>query len=111
MTATAAFLQAIRDEPHDPVHRLVYADWLEEQGDDDRAAFLRVQVERRRRDPDWAVDYALLQARELRLWAANEERWGADGFAALSPPRDEFDALFSPEMDRWFHLPVGDLPP
>jgi uncharacterized protein (TIGR02996 family) len=39
-----AFLRAILDEPDDDVHRLVYADWLEE-GDDPRGPFIRAQVE------------------------------------------------------------------
>jgi uncharacterized protein (TIGR02996 family) len=41
-----AFLQAIRDEPCDDAHRLIYADWLEEQGGaarTARAAFIRAQ--------------------------------------------------------------------
>lgn len=41
-----AFLQAIREEPDDDAHRLIYADWLEEQGGaarTARAAFIRVQ--------------------------------------------------------------------
>jgi uncharacterized protein (TIGR02996 family) len=37
------FLQAILEEPDEDVHRLVYADWLEEHGDQDRAEFIRVQ--------------------------------------------------------------------
>ncbi|HWG46152.1 MAG TPA: TIGR02996 domain-containing protein [Gemmataceae bacterium] len=41
-----AFLQAIREEPHDDAHRLIYADWLEEQGGAHRTAranFIRAQ--------------------------------------------------------------------
>ncbi len=40
-----AFLRAIIDEPDDDLHRLAYADWLCEQGEDDRADFIRIQVE------------------------------------------------------------------
>ena len=39
-----AFLQAILEEPDDDVHRLVYADWLDEH-DDPRGTFIRAQVE------------------------------------------------------------------
>jgi uncharacterized protein (TIGR02996 family) len=39
------FLQAIVAEPDDDVHRLVFADWLEEQGQIERAEFIRTQVE------------------------------------------------------------------
>ena len=36
-----AFLQAILDAPDDDTPRLVYADWLEEHGQPDRAEFIR----------------------------------------------------------------------
>ncbi|HEY7311393.1 MAG TPA: TIGR02996 domain-containing protein [Gemmataceae bacterium] len=36
-----AFLHAIVETPHDPTARLVYADWLEEQGRDDMALYWR----------------------------------------------------------------------
>jgi uncharacterized protein (TIGR02996 family) len=38
-----AFIDAIVKEPHEPIHRQVYADWLEERGDQ-RAEFLRLQL-------------------------------------------------------------------
>jgi uncharacterized protein (TIGR02996 family) len=45
MTHDEAFLQAILDVPDDDSPRLVYADWLEEQGQMDKAEFIRVQCE------------------------------------------------------------------
>lgn len=42
----AAFLDAIRAEPDDMAHRLVFADWLDEHGDEPRAEFIRLQVGR-----------------------------------------------------------------
>src|SRR5262245_47536147 len=47
MDRTSDFLRAIRDEPDDDGPRLVFADWLEEQGDP-RGEFLRAQVLRAR---------------------------------------------------------------
>jgi uncharacterized protein (TIGR02996 family) len=44
----AAFLQAILAEPGDTALRLIYADWLEERGDNEscrRAEYLRVECE------------------------------------------------------------------
>jgi uncharacterized protein (TIGR02996 family) len=38
-------LQAVIAEPEDDVIRLVYADWLEEQGKQDRAEFIRGECE------------------------------------------------------------------
>jgi uncharacterized protein (TIGR02996 family) len=37
----AALLRAVIDEPEDDLRRLVYADWLEEAGQDERAAYIR----------------------------------------------------------------------
>ncbi len=36
--------QNILDNPNDDAPRLIYADWLEENGDTDRAEFIRVQI-------------------------------------------------------------------
>lgn len=44
-TAWPALLAAVIAEPDDDTIRLVAADFLEEQGDGDRAAFIRIQVE------------------------------------------------------------------
>src|SRR5262249_35144606 len=46
MTSEANFLAAIRENPDDDAVRLIFADWLEDQGDTGRAEFIRVQVER-----------------------------------------------------------------
>lgn len=46
MNHEEAFLQAIRETPDDDAPRLIYADWLEEQGGSSRAAranFIRIQ--------------------------------------------------------------------
>lgn len=39
-----ALVKAIRDQPDDDTVRLVYADYLQEQGQDERAEFVRVEV-------------------------------------------------------------------
>ena len=41
----AAFLAAIAANPDDDTPRLIFADWLEEHGEPERAEFVRVQVE------------------------------------------------------------------
>jgi uncharacterized protein (TIGR02996 family) len=43
-----ALLAAILAEPEDDTRRLVYADWLDEQGEHGRAEFIRVQIEMER---------------------------------------------------------------
>lgn len=50
MSAEAAFLAAIVDRPDDDHPRLLYADWLEEQGEAERSEFIRVQCELANRD-------------------------------------------------------------
>src|SRR5438046_849825 len=45
MTHDEAFLADIREHPDDDVPRLVYADWLDENGQSDRAELIRVQIE------------------------------------------------------------------
>ena len=40
-----ALLQAVIDDPDDDGVRLVYADFLEEHGEPQRADFIRVQIE------------------------------------------------------------------
>ena len=41
----AVFIQAIRDEPHDDLPRLVYADYLEDEGQSQRGELIRIQCE------------------------------------------------------------------
>src|SRR5438874_4033845 len=50
-----ALLRAICESPRDDLPRLVYADWLEENGRPDHAAFIRTDVEMARR-PEWDAD-------------------------------------------------------
>lgn len=38
------FVRQICEQPADDTHRLVYADWLDEHGEPERAEFIRVQV-------------------------------------------------------------------
>src|SRR5262245_33785179 len=44
MMTEGLFLRAIHDEPDEPAHRLVFADWLAENGDPGRAEHVRVEV-------------------------------------------------------------------
>jgi uncharacterized protein (TIGR02996 family) len=74
MTSEDAFLQDILEHPEDDAPRLVYADWLEEHGNAERAEFIRVQCELARLAPDHER-YGELQARERRLYVAHAPRW------------------------------------
>jgi uncharacterized protein (TIGR02996 family) len=58
----ALLLQAALDSPDDEAVRLVYADWLEEQGDTDGAAFMR------RRDGEYWLKYLSVLDLQARGW-------------------------------------------
>lgn len=106
MAEHPGFLKAIIAEPAEDVHRLVYADWLGEHEEPERAEFIRVQVEIARMDeagegeidPDeghtcWLtpcpvcalVDkYQALRLRERELLNAHIGRWTKDFPAAIA---------------------------
>jgi uncharacterized protein (TIGR02996 family) len=69
-----AFLEAIREQPDDDLPRLACADWLEEHGDPDRAAFIRVQIEMENL-PEHNPRRDELEDRETALRSAHETDW------------------------------------
>jgi uncharacterized protein (TIGR02996 family) len=67
MPDAAPFLAAIRAAPDDDAPRLIYADWLDEHDQPERAEFIRVQCELARKDsPE-------LRKREVELLTKNYE--------------------------------------
>jgi uncharacterized protein (TIGR02996 family) len=69
--------QAILDDPDADAPRLVYADWLEEHGDPDRADFIRLQIGLTR--PDLDLGRRLLSYRRTeQLRDRHEAAWLAD---------------------------------
>ena len=74
MTTEAAFLQSIRAAPADDTPRLVFADWLDDCGDSERAEFIRLQCELAHWIPDLDRRTAL-QRRERELLHAHERSW------------------------------------
>ncbi len=78
-----AFIEAIQEHPDDDVHRLVWADWLDDHGQADRATFVRHQVRLERLDEaDPARD--ALEDEADDLLAAHEDEWaGRAGLLAL----------------------------
>ncbi|MEO2091116.1 MAG: TIGR02996 domain-containing protein [Gemmataceae bacterium] len=69
-----ALLAACRARPADDLPRLVLADWLDENGDPERAEFVRVQVELSHPTAD-AKRTADLRGRESKLLGDNAETW------------------------------------
>src|SRR5437762_1241175 len=74
MTSEASFLQAIRADPDDDAVRLIFADWLEDQGDTPRAEFIRLQVERAGLPPEDPHAQDLLD-REEELLVLHRATW------------------------------------
>ena len=77
----AAFLAAVTANPDDDLPRLVYADWLEENGEAARAEFIRIQCELERCTPD-DDRRATLQKREAALLKKHRVAWTAEAAEA-----------------------------
>ena len=74
MDAEQPFLDDVREHPDDDAPRLVFADWLDDHGEHDRAEFIRLQVRAARLDEDDPARQAMTdQAEQLR--AAHETAW------------------------------------
>jgi uncharacterized protein (TIGR02996 family) len=79
----AAFVAAIRAAPADDIARLVYADWLQEQGNDAWAALIRVQVELARPAPEQPASM------HLDLFSSDEHRERVESWPAAVRRREE----------------------
>src|SRR5262245_37130005 len=98
------FLQTVLENPADDGARLVYADWLEEQGDP-RGEFIRVQIELTRLKPGEPT-FEGLTDREMRLlgrhgaaWRAEIPEWARNGC--------EFRRGFVGEVSIWTRWRTG----
>src|SRR5689334_22533376 len=76
MTHDEAFLKDICTNPDDDAPRLIYADWLDEHGQPERAEFIRTQCELARLAENDERRSALA-ARELELLVAHRAEWSA----------------------------------
>jgi uncharacterized protein (TIGR02996 family) len=81
MSDGSLLLEAIRRRPDDDLVRLVYADWLDENGDPARAEFIRAQIEAERQ-PAWSAEHKRAAARADELLAAYHPRW-TEGYAEV----------------------------
>lgn len=72
MTDRDALLAAIREVPDEDTPRLVYADWLQENGQDKCAEFIRVQIELSRLSSNDSniLRHMKLRNRESELWGS-----------------------------------------
>ena len=95
----AALEAAIVAHADEDTPRLAYADWLDEHGDPDRAAFIRVQCRLAQMspgDPEWVE----LTERQLELAARLKHR--LSDFVPEDPERFSFDYQFLDEHEEPF---------
>jgi uncharacterized protein (TIGR02996 family) len=116
--AARGFLEDIIAHPDDNAPRLIFADWLEEHGDSDRAEFIRVQIQRASL-PEWDARQVALRLREQALIEQHEPKWreglpdieGMDwgafrrGFVATAE-FDSFAALREKARACWAVAPI-----
>jgi uncharacterized protein (TIGR02996 family) len=118
MPSQKAFLQAIVAEPDDDVHRLAYADWLDDHGEPDRAEFIRLQCRMAPLSEDDEV-YWECNVREEQLLEQHEKRWAAGlegvaenwGFRRGFVERLQIETTsFLPQAEALFaSFPIRDL--
>src|SRR5262245_1043172 len=103
MSDAEGLLAAIWEQPHDDTPRLIYADWLEEHGQPERAEFIRVQCELARFEEwDESPRKDELAKREKKLTTKHRKTWLATLPAGLK--RDRFVRGF-PSPHRLFKTP------
>ncbi len=87
------FLRAIAAEPEEDVHRLVYADWLDEHGEPERAEFTRMQCEEARRVM-FDDAHNVLRRRIQDLLTAQGWRWLAADWPEAEPGQPMHGLVF-----------------
>jgi uncharacterized protein (TIGR02996 family) len=115
MTTADALLAAVIASPDDDLPRLVYADWLDEHGEPERAEFVRAQVEleQMESDPDqdrcytkgtvcrdprcpslrWHMWQKALRLREGELLRLHAAAWVPGELVAVSPAAEVWFAF------------------
>jgi uncharacterized protein (TIGR02996 family) len=101
-----AFIEAVCAAPEDDAPRLVYADWLEDHGDEHdraRAEFIRLQCQQGRMAPDDPKDQpaklaAALRAAHARTWRNRDIPWSVRGQCKVTG----FQRGFWESAEVWF---------
>lgn len=105
MTERDQLLRRILDDPADDGARLVYADWLDEHGENERAEFIRVEIEL----ADTGLtecDQKVVKTRDdERRWQVQRLKCGKCRFCELERRAEQFHE--TPEL---WKLIIGDVP-
>ncbi len=89
------FLAAIIAQPEDDTVRLVFADWLQEHGQPERAEFIRLQIRQARTPPD-SPEHIGAANRAHALYHAHHRAW------LVGQPRDLVSGLDYNHFERGF---------
>jgi uncharacterized protein (TIGR02996 family) len=84
MTHEDAFLQDVLANPDDDTPRLIFADWLDDHGEPERAEFIRIQVRLARWEVDTQAQADELRARVRALLAEHDEEWAGPVVGGLA---------------------------
>jgi uncharacterized protein (TIGR02996 family) len=139
VTDGEALRRAIVENPDEDTHRLVYADWLDENRQPDRAAFIRAQIEAARAEP-FSPQARAAKGKADELFRKNRAAWTtsirdkvhdfwfkrgfvtgvqaeASEFSRVAPPLFEAEPLQeltlcrSPDHEYWASVePVFEMP-
>jgi uncharacterized protein (TIGR02996 family) len=96
-----AFLDDIITHPDDDAPRLIFADWLEDNGEPERAEFIRLQIQRFALPADGPARWTP-GPREVELLAAHGPRWRA-------PLEEEHRPVFHRGFVEEVSLPSDEL--
>jgi uncharacterized protein (TIGR02996 family) len=108
-TADNPFLKAVVANPDDDLTRLVYADWLEENDQPERAEFVRVQVALAAGVTDLAQRLQL-EDRQRELLVAHDTEWVRELAEVLDMAPGRWGGwVFRRGFVEYFHLPAYTL--
>jgi uncharacterized protein (TIGR02996 family) len=104
-----SLLAAILRNPEDDLPRLIYADWLEERGEEAYATFIRVQIHLARGQGS-AAERRNWERLQRELLQQYEEEWVQPLRAILNLPAGEWGGwVFRRGFAEYFHLPAAIL--
>jgi uncharacterized protein (TIGR02996 family) len=110
MSTTKALLATIIANPQDDTARLVYADWLQENGDEDRAEFIRVQCAlAQKRLPAGSPPRRQLEKQQRTLFAARAAKW-AEAYGKWCEVDLDYWRRGFPTEARIFNTPYAQPP-
>ena len=102
MTDREALIAGIAADPHNDLRRLVFADWLEENGEPERAEFVRLQLESERHyNPPESVP---IDSRVRELVRVHAVRWFGPFLSALNPPHRVEEYRFESIAGRYLEI-------